>query len=70
MTKNERIIEITEELRSLLADCSNLMESLDPEEFDTDNKIWNLIEAAWEATTKEWVAAGGMDQPVVDEIPE
>ena len=66
---NERMIEITEEVRFMLADVINYLETVE-EQIGPEDKVWKLVNEAWELTTDAWIAAGGMDQPVVDEIPE
>lgn len=66
---NARMIEITEDLRDMLAEVINYMECIE-EQIGKDDKVWNLVNEAWDIVTDEWEKAGGMDQPVVDEIPE
>lgn len=65
---NERMIEITEEVRFMLADLINYLECVE-EQIGPDDKVWKLVNEAWELTTDAWVSAGGMDQPVVDVNP-
>lgn len=68
---NERMIEITEDLRDMLAEIINYMEELE-EKIGEDDKVWKLVNEAWDIVTDEWEAAGGLEQSEEEywEIPD